>query len=260
LAGQLASAIAAANYRPTAPPLNVNQINAQARAAAEKAINPLYVKKLNNFLAQQNAKQAQYQGQYNMDVQNIQDTLGNQLESNQTQRGRDQEDTATNLANIATSADQFQTDTGQQNEQQRQELGQQLASTGLTGGLARGKVQQANEQQNTAEQRQQQQFSQAQSQQKVLQSRSLSDLLKSDELAKTSAEKGKKQAKFNLDNYLKQLSLSTKEGKMSLEEQRQERLLSETQNQRSGLVSKFIQSIGNSGQRAAAYQAYGGFL
>lgn len=253
--------LSASQQQTYAPPINWSQINAQARAAATKAVNPLYVKKLNMFLAEQAQKRTQQQQQTQTDISTIEDTLKQRLEQTGIERSRVGEDVAQSLSDIATQSDTFQTDSGQAFEQGREELGQELATSGLgTSGVGRQQVAQATEQQNVTEQRQEKQFQQARAQQQLFKSRSIDDLLRSDELSTIGAEKGKKQAQFDLDNYIKGLSLAEKRERFELEVERKGALLDEESRQTSKLVKSFIDSIKGNAQKQAAYQAYGGFI
>lgn len=244
-----------------APTLNYAQINAQARKQAQAAVNPRYVKELQLFQQQQQLKRQQQQQQYQTNVADIERQLQQGLESSGIQRERTAEDTAQNLSEISNQADIFQTDSSQQFEQARQDLGDQAAASGLgPKGLGGQQVAQATQQQNTAEARQAQSFQRAKEQQNLFKNRTFEDLLRSDELAKTSATEGKKQAKFDIDSYLKNLNLETEQGTRSIETSRLSAQLGAESDARAKLVQNFIQSIKNPAQRQAAYSAYGGLL
>ena len=241
-----------------APPLDLAGISAKARTQAAGAVNPYYNQQMATYLAQVKAKQEQQQAQYQTNLTNLQDTLTNQLQGNETTRGRTKEDVATNVAQIANQADQFQTDTGQQFEDTRAQLGQQLAQSGASGGLARQQVGRTIQQAGTQEQRQTQEFQQHKDAQNLFQSRTLEDLLKSDELANTVKVKGEKQAKFDLDSYITNLNLESTQQQGQIEQQRQTALQQEESRQAKLLVNAFIQGIKNPAQQLAAAQRYGG--
>lgn len=244
-----------------APSLDIAGINAQARKAAAAGVNPYYTKALNQFLKEQAFNKQTKQTQYATDVKNYEDVLANTLAGNETNRQRTTEDVATNLGEINTQADQFQTDSGQQFEDTRNALGQDVSASGLGhSGLGKRQVSRTLADANTAEGRQEQQFQQSRTQQELFKGRSLDDLLKGDELAKTTKEKGVKQSKFDLDTYMKQLSFDTTNKKNELEKSRQSDLASRTAAERSKRVAKFVEGIANPAQKAAAYSQYGGYL
>lgn len=243
----------------TAPYLDIAAINAQARKAAQKAVNPYYTKQLNEFLAQQGVLKKQHKTQYQTDVQNMADTLANTREANALTRGRTTEDVARNIGDINTQAGEFQTDTGQQFEDQRLAQARQQAVSGTLGtGAGANETFRATTGRNIQEQQQEQQFQQARSQQELFKGRTMQDLLRSDDLAKTSYTKGKKQAKFDLDNYIQGLKYQTKQTKNQLEKERLQTIAAEAQNQAKLGFTNYLSTITNPAQLAAAVNTYGG--
>lgn len=243
-----------------APQLDFATINAQARKSAEKAINPLYQRKLKEFVEEQKVKKARKQSEYQTAVQDLEDSLAQALGASELSRTRTSEDVATNVAQINQAEDIFQTDAGDQFNVDRAALAEQVFGSGMTT-AGKGKQQVATQQagRNTEEQRQTEQFQFNRTAQQLFKSRTFEDLLKSDELNTLATGKGKEQAKFNLDNYLQDVGFETRAKKQLLETQRLQDVLSEASRQRSSLVAKFIQGIADPAQRQAAYSAYGGF-
>ena len=243
-----------------APKLDFGSISAKARAAAEGAVNPLYIKKLNNYLAESAAKRQQQQKQFEMTVKNLEDQLYETKQGNEISRVRTTEDVASNLEQIATEADEFQVDAGTALEDTRAALGTELGASGLRGGLASQKVSRTVSDQNTQEQRQEQQFGRAREQQQLFKTRTFDDLLRSDELATKSTERGKGQAKFDLDSYIENLGLEERSTRDALEAERQGAIIGNERQQQGLLVRAFVDSIKNPAQREAALAAYGGLI
>lgn len=244
-----------------APKLDVAAVNAQARQAAENAVNPFYTKQLNEFLTQQGVLKQQKQTQYATDVQNLQDTLANQLQGNETSRGRATQDEATNQAQINQNADQFQVDQGKTFEDQRLAAARGQAVSGtLNTGAGNRQTTLATEAQNTLESRQGQQFQQSKDQQALLKGRSLEDLLRSDDLSKTAEVKGEKQATFDLNNYMQGLGYQEQQTRNSLEQERLQRVGQETGNQSKLAFTRYLSTIKNPAQYAAAVSTYGGLF
>lgn len=237
-----------------APKLDIAAVNAQARKAAEKAINPYYTKQLNEFLTQQGVVKQQRQTQYETDVKNLQDQLANTLQGNEITRGRTTQDVAQNLGDINTQADEFQTDVGQQFEQDRLNLARQVS----TGGLGQQTQETALSQQNVAEKRQEVKFQQARTQQELFKGRTMEDLLRSDELSKTAKVKGEKQVKFDLDNYIQSLGYQEQQTRNQLEQERLQRISGEAQTQAKLRFNQYLSRITNPAQLAAAVSTYGG--
>lgn len=241
-----------------APKLDIAAVNAQARQAAEGAVNPYYTKALNEFLAGQAQKRQQQQTQYDTNVKNLEDTLKQNLEQSQVTRGRTTEDVATNQAQINQTADQYQTDQGQQFTQDRLNQARQLASAGLTGGLGAQQAQNATTARNTQEGRQEQQYQQQRDTQALFKGRTFEDLAKSDTQAQTSTEKGKTQEKFNLDTYIQNSQADEQNQRNSLEKARLQDIASNQQQQAKLAFQQYLAGIRDPRQLQAAVSTYGG--
>lgn len=248
--------ITAANRPPPqvyAPKLDFAAVSAQARQAAEGNVNPFYTKTLNDFLTQQAAKRQQQQTLHDTNVQNIEDTLKQTLEGNDISKARTAEDVATNQAQINTTADQNQTDTGQAFDASRLAL----AKTASTGGLGAQQLEAAQTNRNTSEQRQEEGFTQKRQEQELFKTRSFEDLARSGALAGTSAEKGKKAANFDLDTYIQNAGFTEQDKRNELEQARLQAVSGEEDKQQKIITNNWINSIADPAQRQAALQAYG---
>lgn len=252
----LEAQIAAMNRPVYAPAPDIAGINARARQTAEGVVNPYYTLKLNRFLEQQKVARETKQQQYQTNVTNLQDALGRSLEDSQQNRVRTAEDTATNVAGINQEADQLQTDQGQQFTQDRLAL----ARDASTGGLGAQKLESQQTAQNTTESRQAQKVQEQKTQQELFKSRTLDDLLKGDTRAKTDTEKGKKAAKFDLDNFIKAQTMDLADQKDNLEQGRLAQLAEETQRQAKLSYLDFFNRISNPAQKAAFASTYGSLL
>jgi hypothetical protein len=240
------------NNRVYAPQKNYAAISAQSRANAESAVNPLYTSQLTQFLEGQGIKRAQQQAQYSTNISNLEESLKNKLEENRIAGDRTAEDVATKEADIANTADQYQTDTGQQFDAARLDL----ARKSSTGGLGQQAQVQAQTLRNTDEARKTTEFKQAKDQQELFKTRTFEDLARSGKLAGQSTETGKKQEKFNLDSYIANQGIDEKQYRSSQEAQRQGDILIKQNEQDRLLTNNWINSIANPAQRDAARLAY----
>lgn len=256
----LLAQIKAANQQVYAPKLDLAAINAQARQSAENAVNPYYTKTLNDFLSRQAAQRQQQQTQYETGIKNLEDNLKQTLEDSQQQQQRTTEDVAQNQGQINQTADEFQTDTGSAFDIARRAEAAAVAKAGLTGGLGAQQAEASQLTRNTAEKRQEGQFTEQRVQQELFKARTFEDLTKAAERAKTSAEKGKTAAKFDLDTYIQNQNFETEAERNTLEAQRLQGIGNEQQNQARLLVNSFINKISNPAQRQAAIQTYGGIF
>lgn len=246
------------NQEVYAPALNLSAISAQARKSAAGAVNPFYTKALGDFVKQQSYEKGQQQAQTKTSLQNIQDTLANTLAQNQTSQQRTGQDVAQNITDINTQANQYQTDTGSAFDEARIALAKSQALSGTAGGAAQGAQLQSQQANATAESRQGAQFQQQEQQQNLYRARTFADLARSGEQAKTTAAKGKAQAQFDLNQFIKEQGFALGSKKTDLEIARQNALEASAQKYGTKAVNAFIQSIANPGARQAARQAYGG--
>lgn len=260
LLSQYQKTLAGLSRQPTAPVLNFAAVNAQARSAAENAVNPYYTKQLNDFLSQQATQKQTQEAQTQTNIQNLQDQLKQSMQASDISKQRTGEDVAQNQANINTQADQFQTDTGQQFASDRVAQADLLARSGLTGGLGAQQAEASQQARNTSEQRQTQQFQQQRQAQELFKTRTFEDLARSGELATQAEAKGEKQANFDLNSYIQNQGFDLKAKQQQLEQSRQADLAQKQEQQKSILVQQFVNSIANPLQRQAAISAYGRYL
>lgn len=242
-----------------APKLDLAAVNAQARTAAENAVNPFYTKTLNDFLAEQAAAKQQKEEQTATDIQNLQDTLKHTQESNALTGARTAEDTTLKTGQINTTQDQNQVVTGDQFETDRIAAARAAAASGTLGsGAGNRAASAAIIKRNTAEGQQNDQFQQAKDAAALAQARTFQDLSTSNDLATEAEAKGEKQSTFDLNNYIKNATFTEQDKRNALEEQRLQAISQEQSNQAKLLYSKYLQSISDPAQYAAAASTYGG--
>lgn len=243
---------------PKPPRLDIAATQAKARADAEGAVNPYYTKQLNDFLAQQAAQRQQQQTTYDTGIKNLEDQLSQTLETNKVTGERTTADVAQNQADINQNADIFQTDSGTAADAARIAQAKQLAQAGLTGGLGAQQKEATATQRNTAEARQEQEFQKNRNEQELFKIRTFEDLARSGEYAAKSTEKGKAAAKFDLDSFIQNLGFEEKAARDKLEIERQNEILSKTQQMQSNAYRQYLAGIRDPAQLVAAQQLYGG--
>lgn len=242
-----------------APKLDIASVNARARSQAEGAVNPFYTKQLNDFLAQQAELKRQQEEQYTTNIQNYQDALKNTTEANAIAGTRAAEDSATKQTAINTANDQNQVDTGTQFEDARLAAAKQQAVGGTLGtGAGNNQTTAQTTNRNTTEGRQNDAFQIQRDQQEQFKSRTFEDLARSTSLATSAEGKSEKQAKFDLDNYIKGTAFTEQNKRNELEQSRLERIASEQRNQAKLLFNNYLAGISNPAQYEAAVRTYGG--
>lgn len=242
-----------------APALNVNGLFSQAQGIAAGNVNPYYTKSLNDFITQQGQAKALQQQQTATDIQNLKDTLAQTQEQNATSGTRATQDTALAEQQLAQTADQRQQDQGSAFDISRNQEAQKEAQSGLSGsGLAQGAQAGAQLGQDTTEQRQAQADQQTKAASELAKARTFEDLATSNKYAGTTETKGETQANFDLSKFIQGQASDLQNESQSLEQQRLQRLATETQNQAKILFNNYIAGISNPAQRQAALSTYGG--
>lgn len=253
--------------QPKLLPYDYTAAQAQAKAAAANAVNPLYSQKFNDFIKQAQVQQERQQADTNTANSLLEQNLTNLQQANATSGQRVGEDTQTNLDQLANTEQNFQQDTGTAADQARIAA----ARTGNIGsGIDTQNAQAAIKTQNTAESRQQQSFDVQAKAQQLFKSRSFEDLARSNELGLQSTTQGKTANNLSLARYIADYgtqqdaagnytAANTKQSVNALEEARQAALLTETNNQGVNAFNKYVASL--TGARAqdisATRAAYG---
>lgn len=231
--------------------------HARARAAAEGAVNPLYTKRLQDFIDQQATNKARQQADTTTANQNLQDALSNTLQAIGTSRARTGQDTQTAIDNTNNQSDQYQADTGQSYDTARNKQAANLTNAGLiTSGVGAGQQGQAQAARNTAEGRQGQAFTQAKDTANLLKSRTFADLATQETQANTQTAKGTAQNTLDLNRYIEDQSTALDAEKQQLEAQRLSDIASQSPGYYSNELSNFYSGLSGPAL-TASLQAYG---
>lgn len=252
----------AQQYRPpVAANFNISQNWAKARSQAEAAVNPLYVKKLNDFLERQKVELARKNEDIARSNSQLEEILKNAMESSDISRTRTSEDVTKELSNIADTQQNFQQDTGQQYDQARSALQGNLAQSGLTtSGLGQQQLEQANTQQNIEEGRQVKSFNMQKETQQLFRTRTFEDLARSDVLQKRKESAGKELNKIDLDRYIQDQVYNEAQTRQQLEAQRMQDVLQQSGSYAKQGLADFLATIKDAGVRQATAQTYGGLI
>lgn len=248
--------------QPKLPFYNTSAAWATAQKQAAKAVNPVYVDKLNAYLKKENLQTAQQTTQTATNKAGITDALTQALNDIGTQRTRTGEDQATQIGDINQQETNFQTDEGTQFDRARAALLGEVANSGLTtSGLGKQQGTNAIADRNQASKEQEQQFGNSKRDVNTLATRTFADLSTSENRAQGSATSKTKQEDVNLKNYIDSAKLEENSFRTSNEADRLGAIAGETNNQYTKGVANFIQSLIGSGARsqdiALAQQIYG---
>lgn len=224
----------------------------RAQSAAEKAVNPLYKKKLDNFLAKQATQKKTKKGEYNLTVEEAERLRNEALEGNQVTRTRTGEDVAQAIEQVNKVEGQFQTDEGQQFDQNYRAAAEQLAASGMaTTGIGGQQTADAIRLRNVTSQRQLDEFQGQREAKQLFKTRTFEDLARGDAQATALATSKKKAAKFDLDSYLEDLAHDAKIFKLENESQRLAAVYADAERRDQLGVEQFLASLRGQGYSAA---------
>jgi len=222
-----------------------------AQSAAERAINPLYEKKLNDFLAQNQAKKVRKQSEFAMNAENIASEKADTLAGNEVNRGRVAEDTTNAITGINVKEGQFQTDEGQSFDQNYRQAAEALAQSGAaTTGLGKQQTSDMVRLRNVSSQRQLDEFNGQREAKQLFKTRTFEDLARGDEQAGALAISKTKGAQFDLDAYLEDLAFDEQNTRFSNESERLGAVYDETQKQDKIGVEQFLAGLVGAGYGA----------
>lgn len=247
--------------QPVAPYFDIAANFSRARSQAEAAVNPLYTKKLNDFITQQQTDAARKQADTATANSNLDQALKDTLEASQVSRDRTAEDTTQKVGQLNTAEQNFQSDNGTAFDNLRQTLAGNTAASGLqTSGLGAKAVAAATASRNTQEGRAVDSFHVQKQAQETAKTRTFEDLLRSDNQNTVSTQKNKDQVKISLDRFIQDQGTQLAQTKDELEARR----LSDVINQEGSYAklgfADFLKTLKNPQQIALASQTYGGIL
>lgn len=249
-------------YQPKLPTFDVTGNYSRAQSQAEAAVNPLYSKYLNDYLATEAVnKQNKQQGTdltKASDAQDLTTTLG----ANSVNRARTFEDTRQAIGDLNTQEGQMQQDTGTQFDTDRRAMAESNAAAGTAGsGFAAGRMFDATTARNVDEGRQVQEFNNQRAAKNLMSTRSIDDLATGDTDAQNIATTKDKAADFDLESYLEQLAGDETNFRNTNEASRLGDVATQTGTYAQQGTQQFLQSLAGAGWRpqdiALAYQVYG---
>jgi hypothetical protein len=250
---------AASSYRPPARAANFDVAGtwAQAYNQAAAEVNPLYDKLLNQFLQAQAVQKKSQEDQYGRTVEAADMELRNTLEGNTLNRDRTAADTTMAIEGINTKQDEFQTDAGQQFEQDRMDLSTKNAQSGLSGGLGAQKIEKLGAASNTMETRAGADADIQKKQAEIMKVRTFEDLGRSDKITGEKTGLTKKSAKFDLDNWIEAAAIAADKERTqnSIDRQGHQKIAAEAIASRS--YANFLASIANPEVAIATANKYG---
>lgn len=220
----------------------------RAQKQAEKAVNPLYNKYLNDFLAGQKQQKKIEQDRYNLAKESNRLELENTLGENQLSRGRTAEDFMTAITQLGEQEGQMQEDTGRQFDSDRRMLAEQNAAAGMTtSGIGAAAMFEQQDLRNISEERQVKEFNNQREAKQLFKDRTFEDLARGDELAQKVAGQRDKKAKFDLDAFLAEIAQEERVFRAENEFKRLTDIINQTSSYERAGRQQFLQQLAGGG-------------
>ncbi len=250
-------ALGGGQAQPVAPAYDIAAAQARARANAEGAVNPLYSKRLTDFLSQQEVNKQRQITDTATANKRLEDSLTNTLQTIGTNRERTAEDTQSNINQINTQSDQFQADTGQAYDQARRQQAAGLTNSGLvTSGIGAQQQAQSQASRNTAEGRQAASFNLAKQTADLVKTRTFNDLATAETQANKQTSEGKTQNQLSLSRYIEDIGYQNEQTKQQLESERLGAIAQQQPGYYSNELANFYRTLSGPTLQAAI-SAYG---
>lgn len=222
-----------------------------AQSAAERAQNPLYEKKLNQFLERNAQKKASKEREFGLTKENINLEQAQTKEDNAVSRQRTAEDTAAAIDKINQTEGYYQTDEGAQFDEQYRQMAQELAASGGgQTGLGRQQTYDQIKLRNITNQRQLDEFKGQREAKQLMKTRTFEDLARGDARADQLATNKTKAAQFDFEDYLNELKYDETTFRYQNEADRLEAVLRDTQNYEKAGVESFLAGLAGQGYNA----------
>lgn len=257
-----AAAASAAAAPGVAPTLDLNAIQAQAKSAANDAVNPLYTNYLNQYLQGEASNQAAAQKQNDLNLQQEQGALGNTLAQNTLAQNAAGKTNALTQGNINAQQQNYQLASGNAQNQKLQAIQANIGSGNLGGsGLGQQQIYNAENAKNYADAAQSGQFQYQRDTSNLSTQDTFAQLAQSSQYATTAEGQQETQTNFNLNDYLRQAAQHDQAAESYLEASRQQALTSAQQNSVAAQVQGQINDLRlNSKDLIAANQKYQPYL
>jgi len=240
---------------PKLPAFDIMANYNRARGQAESAVNPLYERKLREFLDYSSSgrfgapegKVLQTKRQsVELDRADVDRSLSESLEDSEVTRARTVEDVAAALERIGLGEDRFQVQEGRQNDASMRNLAREVAASGLTGSMGSSQVREATRVRNEASQQQTEEFQGQRDAKQIFQTRTFEDLARSDTRVGNKATAAKKGIQLDLDSYIDKLAFEEQGFRLDNEAKRLSDIVGQTEGYRTQGVAQFLASIRNS--------------
>lgn len=259
---QLMALLAKINQKPIAPTLDYNAIRASSQTAAANTVNPLYDKKINEYLQNEAAAKLEAEQQAKLTTQNAQQALANTTATNAIATDTATKKNELTINNTNAQESNYQTNQGNSFDMKRQALATNIGQSGLTGsGIGNQQLWEAENLRHVEEAQKEGQFKYTKDIANLEKSNTFAQIAESN-LYAGQVEQGKEsQAKFDLNSYLRQAAYNESQFREDTEKTQLQDTNSVASNITQKAVADFINSFSKDPDKYyAAMQAYGGLM
>lgn len=229
-----------------APTLNLNALQSAAQTQAQNSVNPLYTSYMNNYLQGQAEAQANQRSANQLAIQGAQSSFGNtqaQLAQQQQYAGQN---TALTLEEQQAAAQNREQNAGLAFDQQRQQLEQQIGSSGMgASGLGQRLVWQARNAANIAETQAQKGDVFNRNSALLNENNTFAQIAQSGKYAATQEAQAESGANLDLNEFLQQSAYNGNQFQQDLSQWKQTALGAATQNYMAQGVTNALQPYSN---------------
>lgn len=261
LLGELRNLQAQVAQQPKLPYFDIASNWRRAMSTAESNVNPLYQRKMADFIARQTQLETRKRTETETGKTEVNTALQQALEDIATKRVRTDEDVTGALKSIDQQHTNYQTIEGMGFDQVKRSIEEGLAGAGLsTSGLGRQQVARSVTERNATNKGQLQEFQEKSDAQNTLRTRTFADLEVAGTRSTGGAETKKKALDVDLESYLQDLSYEKQQFTYSNEAERLGAILQSAQQEQKLGVDAFIASLVGSARPqdiALARQVYG---
>lgn len=232
-------------------PTGFNSVQAarNARQLAVKKVNPVFQKKLNQFMANANKTKKNTVAGFNLERTSTDRALSENLEDIGISRERTEEDVTRELGRIGATEETFQEVEGRQADTGRQQLEEQVGASGLgESGLGRQQVSSYIRDRNVEAKTQEEAFEDAKTAQVNLKERTFGDLMRGEGRSKAAHKESRKQIKLNQEEFMNNWNYRTKSFKLQNELEKGAEILRQAQQNYQNTVARRGQQFLSSGR------------
>lgn len=240
-----------------APDYNISAGYEKARRKAAKAQNPVYERKINQYMKEFERQRKQARTGAQQGRQELRTGLEQTKEDIARSRQREQEDFSTDIEQQTQEQRTTERVGGREFNRDRRDIQEDVAARNMaTSGLGRQEVAEAEEDRATQVQRVEQNFENKEAARERLRDRTLEDLMTRGKRKEQATERGIEKIDVNLESELERIKNQQRQRKFQTEQERLSAINEDQQRIYQRQVANWVNNISDPRRRQAARRAY----